>query len=268
MFVVAGLILVCGGKAMDRQGGVGTPRDNVPDGAWERLAKKRIYFGHQSVGYNIVNGIRDVMRENPRLRLNIVETTDPADFASPVLAHSRVGKNKDPGSKCDAFAGYLENGIGEKVDVAFMKMCYVDVSSESDVAAMFDRYRRTMGNLKRKFPRTLFVHVTVPLTSTDTSVRQTVKRWIGRRDIREYANVNRSLYNELLRKEYAGRELIFDLAAVESTSPDGIRRTATHMGKTYAVMHSSYTSDGGHLNESGRRRVASELLTFLANLPG
>jgi hypothetical protein len=52
---------------------------NVPESQWEELSKKRIYFGHQSVGVNIVDGIKDVLRENPQIKLRVVETSSPSE---------------------------------------------------------------------------------------------------------------------------------------------------------------------------------------------
>ncbi len=268
ILILSGLNVGCGVDSMEDRNRLTNPLDNVPTIAWERLAETRIFFGHQSVGFNIVAGVKEVMREDPRIRLNIVETTEPSSFNSPIFAHSRVGKNGDPDSKFYSFGVFIENGIGSKVDIAFLKMCYADVSNQTDVSKMFDRYKRTMASLKIKYPGTKFVHVTIPLVSTDTSFKQFVKRLIGRKDVREYANVNRSRFNELLQKEYGGREPIFDLARIETTSPDGKRRANTYEGKIYYSMQKAYTSDGGHLNELGRKIVAREFLAFLAALTG
>ena len=70
-----------------------------------------------------------------------------------------------------------------------------------------------------------------------------------------------------MRNAYRGREPVFDLATIESTRPDG-RREAIRAGSRsgYALVP-AYTSDNSHLNEQGRRRVAEELLVFLARLP-
>ena len=34
--------------------------DDVPQEYWAKLAEKRIFFGHMSVGYNMINGIEDI----------------------------------------------------------------------------------------------------------------------------------------------------------------------------------------------------------------
>jgi hypothetical protein len=259
------LIMNCGGTTMESGGGVRNPLDNVSAEALAKLADKRMYFGHQSVGYNILDGVKDVIREDSRIRLNIIETTNPSVFDSPVLGHSRIGKNMDPVSKFDVFKGFLDNGIGEKTDIAFMKLCYLDVSAETDVDVIFKQYKQLMNNLQEAYPGTVFVHVTVPLLSTDTGIKGRVKRWIGRNDATEYANYKRNRFNDLL-EEYRGREPIFDLARIESTLPDMRRQVSTYKGKRYFTMVPAYTHDGGHLNNEGRKVVARELLAFLSAL--
>jgi hypothetical protein len=59
---------------------------------------------------------------------------------------------------------------------------------------------------------------------------------------------------------------IIDIAKIESTYPDGSRCSFTMDGKTYYSMVPEYTSDGGHLNETGRKKVAEQFLILPANL--
>ncbi len=70
----------------------------------------------------------------------------------------------------------------------------------------------------------------------------------------------------MLIKQYEGKEPIFDIAKIESTFPDGTRSSFTKDGKTYYSMVPEYTYDGGHLNETGRKKVAEQLLILLAQL--
>ena len=100
---------------------------DVPAEKWEKLSQKKIYFGHQSVGYNIMDGIEDLMKEHPQIKVNIVETTNESDFNVGILAHSRVGKNDDPKSKITEFVNFIDSGIGKKADAAALKFCYVDM---------------------------------------------------------------------------------------------------------------------------------------------
>ena len=60
-----------------------------------KTRSEKIYFGHQSVGFNIMAGVKDLMKGNPQIKLNIVETTNESDFKVGLFAHSRVGENED-----------------------------------------------------------------------------------------------------------------------------------------------------------------------------
>jgi len=98
----------------------------------------------------------------------------------------------------------------------------------------------------------------------DEGFKDWAKRLLGRPIKDPYANVKRNQFNHLLRTELEGKELIFDLARIESTFPDGSRASFTNAGKTYDALVPDYTYDGGHLNEAGRRMVAEQFLVFLA----
>jgi hypothetical protein len=243
---------------------------DVPASSWERLSQMKIFFGHQSVGYNIIDGIKDLMKENPQIRLNIVETDSPSEFNASLFAHYKVGKNTDPNSKIKAFESWIVKGIGEKADIAFFKLCYVDLNTKTNIQDLFKNYKTTMSNLKGSYPETTFIHVTVPLTSEAIGI----KRWLKKiKDLVKtiigttiYNNSNRSEFNEMLRKEYEGKASIFDLAKIESTYSDGRRIAIQKRGKTFYALVPEYTYDGGHLNETGRKKVAEQLLILLANI--
>jgi len=239
---------------------------NVSAEAWQKLSQKKIYFGHQSVGYNIIDGITDLMKENTQIRLNIKEIASPGDVNGPVLAHSSVGRNTDPKSKCDAFTTFMDGGLGDKTDIAFLKFCYVDFGPATDVDRVFEDYRKTMTALKARYPKTIFIHVTAPLTRPQTGPKAWVKRIIGRSIGAYEENVKREWFNEKLRKEYDHREPIFDLAAIESVKPDGTKASFEKDGRKYPFLVASYTNDGGHLNATGRKRAAEQLLIVLAKV--
>jgi hypothetical protein len=261
------MIAACsGGGEMEKKKATYNSLKDIPDTAWETLSKKKIYFGHQSVGYNIIDGIKDLMKEYPKIKLNIVETNDPKDFNAGVLAHSRVGKNTDPASKTAEFSKFLEQGIGNQADAAALKFCYVDVTDKTDVQKVFDDYVKTTDALKAKYPDLKLIHFTVPLTAVKTSWKTWIKKVMGKKDIWEYTgNVKKNQYNDLLIAKFKGKEPVVDIATVESTKPDGSRNTYEYEGKTYYSMVPEYSDDGGHLNEVGRKLVAAEFLITLVN---
>ena len=79
-------------------------------------------------------------------------------------------------------------------------------------------------------------------------------------------NNNRNKLNELIRKEYAGKNHLFDLAALESTFIDGRRAVYQSEGQSFEMLVPKYTDDGGHLNEKGQRIIAEQFLIFLTSL--
>ena len=266
IFLLSTVLIGCNGEKMPEKPTHLPLIKDIQGSAWKKLSKKRIYFGHQSVGFNIIDGIKYVMKENPQIKLNIVETNDPSEFNTPLFAHSRVGKNMDPRSKIDAFANFMEKGIGDNANIAFFKFCYVDVTARTVIDKVFDDYKNTMSRLKESYPRTKFIHMSVPLTVRQTGIKAWIKKLIGRPISGYYDNIKRNQFNELLRKEYNGKEPVFDLAMIESTFPDGSRSSFTKEGRSYYSLVSDYTDDGGHLNDKGRKIIAEQLLILLSNL--
>ncbi len=165
--------------------------DVVPE-TWTRLNHKIIFFGHQSVGRNILRGLQDLQAGHPSVNLRIVETKDARQIEGPALAHGSVGRNHDPESKIAEFRSLLEGGLGEKVDIAFFKFCYVDIEKTSDPDALLAAYAQAMDGLKTRFPRVTFVHVTVPLGAPQRSLKEGVKRLLGRPSVLDH-NLVRAL---------------------------------------------------------------------------
>lgn len=235
-----------------------TPFEEISHEQLENVREKSYYFGHQSVGNNILDGIADLA-----MSLNIQNLDDYADSGNPVFLHSQVGRNNYPISKLEDFSQKLSGAVGSNVQVAFLKLCYVDVNENTDVDALFNDYSKTFNQLQTQFPDITFVHFTVPLMSRQKGLKSFIKKIIGR-DLYGYEdNLKRQNLNEKIRQQY---DIVFDIAVIESTKPDGSRMEHTLNGQTYFSMHPDYTDDGGHLNETGRTKVAGELLRFLSEL--
>jgi len=239
---------------------------DVDNSSWKKLEQKKIYFGHQSIGYNIVSGIKLLMKDNTNIKLNIVESKSRKDYLKPVFGHSPVGKNEFPDSKNVDFSNTITNLIGDQLDIAFYKYCYIDINENTNVEKLFSAYKKNIESLKRKFPNITFVHVTDPLSTVSKSPMVLVRNILGRNTWGYRENKQRNLYNNLLRKEYEGKEPIFDLAKLESTTPNGKRYTYSYKNKIYFALDPVYASDHAHLNEIGQRYIAGQLLIFLANL--
>lgn len=258
--------LGCNGGRMEDQKKVYTSIKDIPESTWKQLAEKRIYFGHQSVGQNILSGVDDVLRGNPRIKLSLAEVKGENTFGAPQFAHSAIGSNGDPKSKIEAFSLLMDKGVGKSASIAFFKFCYIDFNPSTDVEKVFLMYKDTMALLQRKCPNTTFVHVTVPLMVLQKGPKAWVKSILGKPISGYEDNIKRCQFNDMMRKEYVGIAPVYDLAAIESTFQDGKRASFEKDGHTYYSLVEDYTYDDGHLNEKGRRIAAEQLLVLLASL--
>lgn len=256
----------CNGGPMPEKKKIFENINDVPKSKWEKLSEKKIYFAHKSVGFNIIEGVQDVMKEHPEIKLNIVETSKASDFKIGLFAHSEVGKNMDPKSKIDGFMSFMDKGIGEKADIAALKFCWADMMSNDDIDQIFANYSESISQLKRKYPDMTIIHFTAPLTTNQNGPKAWFKKLIGKPVWGVEENIKRNKYNELILNKYKGKQPVFDIAAIESTFPDGTRSTFMQNGKTYYLMVPEYTYDHGHLNQVGRKKVAEQFLIHLANL--
>jgi hypothetical protein len=257
---------VNGGRSVAPQDRIKMPTlKDVSADRWQELAARPIYFGHQSVGADIIAGVRDVLAANPQIRLNIVHADNPAPVSGPALVESLVGENGDTKSKAAAFQRAVDNGIGNAGGIAMYKYCFVDFQPWTDPQKLFDEYRATVEAVRAKYPRLVIVHITAPLTTIEPLWKFATKTLLRRVTARDL-NIKRNTFNDRLRKEYRGKDPIFDLAEIESTRPDGSRSFFMENGVPVYALAPEYTSDGGHLNAIGRRAAAEQWLITLATL--
>src|SRR5215471_4884133 len=89
----------------------------------QRVASLRIVFAHQSVGNNILDGVRTISeRENVPLRIDNARSDTTT---TPGIVHFMVGENGKPESKIADFTKTLGAKPFGNVDVALMKFCFV-----------------------------------------------------------------------------------------------------------------------------------------------
>ncbi|MBK8010411.1 MAG: SGNH/GDSL hydrolase family protein [Deltaproteobacteria bacterium] len=195
-----------------------------------RIQQKKVFFGHQSVGDNIIEGTR-------ALGFTFEEASTKDDYAQPKLGHGHIPENGDPMRKMASFEAAV-NAIGV-ADVAAMKLCWIDFASNSDVAEMQSTYVSTINELIAKNPGTVFVHVTPPLTTNEPGL-----------------NRARIAFGQWMKNSYGSIAVVFDLAEAISTRPDG---SACEDGGARRLCP-EYASDAGHLNALGQERAAKAFL--------
>jgi hypothetical protein len=229
----------------------------------ELISNRRVFFGHQSIGLNIIDGLKELGISAGRAPLRFVETRSSSDISGPGFYHAAVGSNSDPSSKLRDFQAILSGGVGKSVDVAFLKFCYVDIGENTDITALFNEYRDTMARLSAAYPDLILLHFTAPLTVDESGLKALVKRMLGRKVNGRAANERREAFNHMIRAEYGGAAPFFDLALVEASAEAGSAPVYPVNGSGHLALRAEYTDDGGHLNETGRRRVASLLAIAL-----
>jgi hypothetical protein len=194
---------------------------------WKRLSERTVYFGHQSVGANIVEGIREIEAVNPQIRLRV--SSGERTAAPGVLNEFYIGRNEDPESKNDAFVAATRGAIGTQ-PVLMFKYCYVDVDEKTDPKKLFARYRETVEKLRAQQPNATLLHVTLPLVTEPSLARVVMNRVRGLATKRE-ENAIRQQYNELVRATYGGKEPVFERSRC-SISPRSSPRAPTARSST------------------------------------
>lgn len=237
---------------------------DVPTEKWQELSEKVIYFGHQSVGYNIIAGLRDIINNHPEIHLNIVESRK-WDGKKGEFLHSRIGVNRKPDAKITDFVHVINQELGTTPDMAFLKFCFVDAHDSINVNKLFRHYKEAMAALKIEHPDLKIIHFTMPLRVQEITWKIRIKLKLGK-DVWEFEdNVKRNEYNRLLLAEYKGKEPVFDIARFEATAPNGEVTKFQYQDDEYLAVNPEYSDDGGHLNKVGRKIIAENLLLFLVN---
>ncbi len=255
----------CGGEM--RKANTGTPLpalEEVTAAEWQRLAGQTLFFGHQSVGANVMEGVAELLRAHPEIPLRVIETNDPARIAAPGLYHGAVGRNGEPDSKLADF-GRIAAAVGDS-GTAMVKFCYIDVDASTDAEALFARYRATVDSLRAKQPGLTLVHLTLPLQVDHGTLFHWRTKLRGKQTPYRTLNAIRARYNQRMRETYGGREPLFDLAHFQSLFPDGSVGVVRQDGQDVEYLAPELTSDGGHLNAIGRQRIAQAFLVALAKL--
>lgn len=214
----------------------------------ERLRGARIFFGHHSVGDDILAGLRGFARE-AGIELAISE--------------ERVGQNTRPLAKFEDFARHAESAAAQGEQLLSMKLCYVDFTPDSDAGALVRAYADAVERVRKARPDARIVHVTPPLCTRPAGLESKLKRTLGARIWEDQANARRMEFREQQLARFPG-EPCFDLGLLESTRPDGTREQHQVGGRQVPMLWPGYTRDGGHLNEAGKRLAARAFAHVLA----
>lgn len=256
----AGLLTLLDGRSRVTPGDGTGPR-SATDSELSAAADSQVFFAHQSVGYNILDALPGVYGAHGLDFPSVLESAEPDGAAH--FQHVPIGTNGDPLGKIREFDEIIRGGVGEETDVALLKLCYDDIREGDDVKQIFAAYSETIAALERDYPDVTFLYTTVPVTA-ERGPRGIVKALAGRGDrLGPEHNVPREHYNQLVRESFADSGRLFDIAAVESTTPEGDRVVGEADGEPYYAMYGEHASDPGHLNAQGAAIAAEVLLSII-----
>lgn len=197
------------------------------------LKARRVLWGHQSVGENLIGGAR-------QLGFEFRSVTRGADYGEARWGEAGVAENGDPERKIRSFVELMVGGgIGRRVEAASFKFCWVDFETGTDVEDLADEYDAAMRDVQARFPDVRLLHVTPPLT-TDEPEANGVRWRFGRELIRRHRDT----------------ALVFDLGAVISTDASGEQCKSGNQRR----LCPAWASDSGHLNDAGSQRAAKAFL--------
>ncbi len=230
------------------------------------ISQARVFFGHHSVGNNILKGVQ-ALADKTGVPLRIEEVTAGGTAPEgPGLFHGKVGENLDPDAKIAGFASALGAEGEARYDVATFKFCYVDLdegSKERSPGKLFDRYANNISAIEAAHPGVKVLHSTMPLMAEPPGKKTRLKRMLGLSISTDAANLDRNEFNRLARERFEGSGLL-DVARFEATRPDGSIAGFSAGGRDLEMLALEYTSDGGHLNDLGQERVAAAFLHRIA----
>lgn len=214
----------------------------------EAVAKAKIWFGHQSVGSNILDGLAALAKEAG---------------VTVHLEEAAIGENMQPLAKFEAFAKRAETTPDDGLQLMTMKLCYIDIAPEADVRALVDAYVRAVTRVQKARPGIKILHVTPPLTTRPTGLKNALKRLLGVSVWGDASNEKRTEFAAAMKQAFPGAPF-FDLAEAEAAIPTGGREQHAVNGKTVPALWPGYTDDDGHLNPVGQRLVAMAFVRALA----
>ncbi|MBI4534517.1 MAG: SGNH/GDSL hydrolase family protein [Candidatus Melainabacteria bacterium] len=222
----------------------------IPQRWLDRARALDVYFGHQSVGSNLLAGLTELSGQNAaHYKIEIVQDPDKSWFkAHSGIGEFSVGENGSPSQKIQDFAQRLtKRGYGSNINVAMMKFCYVDITPHTHQSEVFRAYVNAMENLEHSQPGLRLVWCTCPLVSSeDNSVREAFNR-----SIRQYCKTK--------------GKVLFDIADIESHDPKG---KPSYYGSSPSLFK-GYSQDGDHPDSQlGQLQLARAWWWLMARLAG
>ena len=245
--------------------------NQIPDEYIQKASQLHLLFRHASVGWNISEALDCMAQNYSGSRPNFC---DRGLSAGQIIANPKYDRSnwifefhapppgQNPGwwNKVQFFLDRVNNlGPNEHFDVATFKLGYVDADNGSNLDDIFfhndpnDNFPSIddLLALEAAHPDLKLMYMTLALAKS-----------IGSPDSASFDQQMRDFAS-------ANHKILFDIADIESHSPDGAPCFDNHGGGIEALCD-EYTQEknAGHLNALGSQRVAKALWWMMARLAG
>lgn len=237
----------------------------------ERALATRVFFAHQSIGENILNGLPAALASEGLPAPRVVSPDDGSSTEGGVFMHALIGTNGDPLGKIADFQTYVSQVSKAGIDIAILKLCYVDFETSTDVKKVFAAYSSAMERLEAQYPDITFIYTTTPLTAKGSPANA-----VNANNVHGLADASQSgmpieavreKYNALVRDRYRDTGRLFDIAALEASVDDGKVMAQEYKGDLHYAMNPELAdTDREHLNSTGSKRLGKKLLELIGHV--
>ena len=242
----------------------GTPTPLTIEQQLALLVNYQIWFGHQSVGNNIMHGTNGDNTNTAGLAYyinlypaagitNVYEPSSISQIPAGTFGDGHIGSNQAPSGKITAFQNGVITTFGGNLDYAFMKFCWYDfgwngseVTTEAQADSLFTSYQNMVSSITSGCS-TILLHCTVPLTYRALDAYNS---------LREY-------YNDKVRTAYSLTGRLFDIADWQSRDVDGNQVLYNNVRELNSIWNAG---DGGHMNADGCNMMAKKLLNLFESI--
>src|SRR6476620_5366089 len=131
----------------------------IPQSYLNAAAQKNVVFDHHSIGGNIMTGMGTLQSQNPARYSFVSQFAPPSDWFTTHhgtginIGEFQDGDNYYPQTKIDGFDSTIRGGIGNVVNIALMKFCFVDIYDDAaNGLSTWNSYNTMMTNLMATYP--------------------------------------------------------------------------------------------------------------------
>ncbi|MGO8836596.1 MAG: hypothetical protein ACLQAH_02690 [Limisphaerales bacterium] len=202
---------------------------HYPQSLMDQIGQLKWYFAHASVGEYMMDGIAALHATNASFYQisGVSAATNPPAVTEAGVIYDFDRGNPGWWQKFDLFQSCVSNGWRYPlVNIAMNKLCFIDAD------AILDWCTDYVSTLESAFPETMFVYMTMPLTTYQDS-----------------DNYARNVYNDGMRDWCrTNNRVLFDVADIEAHDTNGVLCTYVYSDRVCQYLWPGYNAsgDGGH----------------------